>query len=493
MIMVFSSRCLRLGVAVLILLAHAKSVEGSNRLGSDGHLLCLQNHPDRMKSFPGWNQPLPSRWFSGYLDYELPGTETSIHTHYVLVEAESGNVADGNNTVASSNDDGLPLIYWSNGGPGASSLFGLLTEIGPLILSDLSLTTDDYRATNIPSPQYNQYSWTRLGWILMIDQPAPVGFSYCNDDHFSHSCGNISWTDELASLNAWTALQTFYKTKFPCLQSKDLYLTGESYAGIYIPTLARRIVESNKTRDTNRGEVVEHRSASSDSTVFVPPLKGFAVGDGCLGKHTSMCGGLGNSEGFADYWHIWFMAGHHQIPLQDFRMVLKACRHADEPGFLTNTDNDRGGDDALCKAALAKTKKELGGFFEYALYDDCTYRNGLKWKQRLTGLDLLFPSRTIGSPDTILTGALNDYPCGGGPVMEEYLKLPIVLEAFHVRSDFFEVDNAVGFDYTPTEPDLQPFYKDMQGKLKVHLILVLIVGARNRFLEHITSSTHSLF
>jgi Serine carboxypeptidase len=52
--------------------------------------------------------------------------------------------------------------------------------------------------------------------------------------------------------------------------------------------------------------------------------------------------------------------------------------------------------------------------------------------------------------------------------MEEYLKLPQVLEAFHVRSVFFEVDNAEGdFDYTPTEPDLQPFYKEMNGKLKV--------------------------
>jgi carboxypeptidase C (cathepsin A) len=42
------------------------------------------------------------------------------------------------------------------------------------------------------------------------------------------------------------------------------------------------------------------------------------------------------------------------------------------------------------------------------------------------------------------------------------------LDAFHVRSTFFEVDNAEGdFDYTPTEPDLQPFYKEMNGKLKI--------------------------
>jgi hypothetical protein len=142
-------------------------------------------------------------------------------------------------------------------------LFGLLTEIGPLILSDESLQTDDYRSTDIPTPIYNPYTWTRLGTLLIIDQPAPVGFSYCNNDTTSHSCGGIGWTDELTSLNAYTALQTFFTTKFPCLSSKQLYLTGESYGGIYIPTLARRIVQ-----DTN-------------STL---DLKGFAVGDGCLGK-----------------------------------------------------------------------------------------------------------------------------------------------------------------------------------------------------------------
>jgi hypothetical protein len=369
--------------------------------------------------------------FLSDLDYELEGQ--TVHTHYVLVQAE-----DHEGT-----EDDLPLIYWTNGGPGASSLFGLLTEIGPLMLSDDSLSTDDYKATGIPTPVYNPYTWTRLGSLLIIDQPAPVGFSYCNDDDktnaTSHSCGGIAWTDELTSLNAYTALQTFFQKKFPCLAEKELYLTGESYGGIYVPTLARRIVEGNEKNDTD---------------TVVLDLKGFAVGDGCLGTQTSMCGGLGSSAGFVDYWHLWFMAGHHQIPLADFRRVMKACSHSHEEGFLTSGSRE----DEICKAALAKTRKEVGGFFEYALYDECTYRNGLKWKKRL-GLEGL----------AHLGGALNDYPCGAGPVLEEYLALgAVIADAFHVRSTFFEVDNAEGdFDYTPTEPDLQPFYQAMNDKLKI--------------------------
>ncbi len=363
------------------------------------------------------------------LDYELEGQ--TVHTHYVLVQAEDHEETDKD----------LPLIYWTNGGPGASSLFGLLTEIGPLMLSDESLSTDEYKKTGIPTPIYNPYTWTRMGSILIIDQPAPVGFSYCNNNDgiqntTTHSCGGITWTDELASLNAYTALQTFYKTKFPCLAEKELYLTGESYGGIYVPTLARRIVDGNA--DT-----------ASNNTVL--DLKGFAVGDGCLGTETSMCGGLGSSAGFVDYWHLWFMAGHHQMPLDDFRKVMKACSHSHEKGFLTKNTRD----DQVCKAALAMAKKEVGGFFEYALYDECTYRNGLKWKHRL-GLETLH-------------GALNDYPCGAGPVLEEYMALgDVISDAFHVKSAFFEVDNAEGdFEYTPTEPDLEPFYKAMNGKLKI--------------------------
>ena len=53
--------------------------------------------------------------------------------------------------------------------------------------------------------------------------------------------------------------------------------------------------------------------------------------------------------------------------------------------------------------------------------------------------------------------------------MADYLNRADVREAFHVtKMDFFSVDNAEGdFDYTPSEPDLTGFYKDMNGKLRI--------------------------
>jgi hypothetical protein len=85
-----------------LLLASASLPEASSDHRNDGtQCQDLAEHPDRMMTFPGWNQPLPSRWFSGYLDYEFQGQQ--VHTHYVLVEAEQ----IGDDPV-----EEKPLIYW---------------------------------------------------------------------------------------------------------------------------------------------------------------------------------------------------------------------------------------------------------------------------------------------------------------------------------------------------------------------------------------------
>jgi Serine carboxypeptidase len=323
-----------------------------------------------------------------------------------------------------------------------------LTELGPLLLSDLSLNTDEYKASGIPTPIYNQYTWSRLGHILTFDQPAPIGFSYCNNMTDSHTCDGIQWTDELTAQNALAALIAF-RTKFQCLSDIDLYLTGESYAGIYIPTFAREILRYNTNQSNN----------TAPSTI---PLKGFAVGDGCLGTETDICVSLTpkNPYGF-DGWRLIFLAGHGQIPLSSLHDTMEACRgvggivnigdDGDNKMTLMNSVGDyvsylrttrrnvaaEGSDD--CEVALDKVTQQVGFVYDYGLYDECTYSNGL------------------------LNGAVNDYPCGGDIVMEKmYLNLSVVQNAFHVHSTWFSVDNAgLDFDYTPTEPDLTTFYKEL--------------------------------
>lgn len=44
----------------------------------------------------------------------------------------------------------------------------------------------------------------------------------------------------------YLALQSFFK-KFPEYASNEFYVTGESYGGIYVPTLSLRILQGNAT------------------------------------------------------------------------------------------------------------------------------------------------------------------------------------------------------------------------------------------------------
>ena len=64
--------------------------------------------PDEITNLPGWDLPLPSKQYSGYLTV----ANGDKHLHYWFVESES----------RSSKSD--PIVLWFNGGPGCSSLDG---------------------------------------------------------------------------------------------------------------------------------------------------------------------------------------------------------------------------------------------------------------------------------------------------------------------------------------------------------------------------------
>ncbi|KAK2023101.1 serine carboxypeptidase [Colletotrichum zoysiae] len=63
--------------------------------------------------------------------------------------------------------ENAPLAIWLNGGPGASSIMGLLEENGPCFVNEDSKTT-----------RLNPWSWNNEVNLLYIDQPTQVGFSY---------------------------------------------------------------------------------------------------------------------------------------------------------------------------------------------------------------------------------------------------------------------------------------------------------------------------
>ncbi|GMM34865.1 hypothetical protein DASC09_021900 [Saccharomycopsis crataegensis] len=122
-----------------------------------------------------------------------------------------------NQTESASSDR---LILWFNGGPGCSSMAGALAENGPLTLNDNDEVV------------YSPGTWIEEGDLVFIDQPGGVGFSDSND-----------YSSELKDIaaNMMTFLKNYFEV-FPEDKAKDLYLSGESYAGQYIPYFGAKIL-----------------------------------------------------------------------------------------------------------------------------------------------------------------------------------------------------------------------------------------------------------
>jgi len=74
---------------------------------------------------------------------------------------------------------------------------------------------------------------------LYLEAPVGVGFSY------SPNKADYVNSDNQTALDNYQALLTFF-TLFPEFHTNPFYITGESYAGIYVPTLAKTILDGNR-------------------------------------------------------------------------------------------------------------------------------------------------------------------------------------------------------------------------------------------------------
>ena len=115
-----------------------------------------------------------------------------------------------------------PLVMWLTGGPGCASEVALFYENGPFKFpKDLSKTT--------PLTE-NPYSWNANANLLFVDQPIGTGFSDAKIGHDSHS--EVEVAENMA-----TFLRGFL-VENPEYEGRDFFITGESYAGHYVPAIA---------------------------------------------------------------------------------------------------------------------------------------------------------------------------------------------------------------------------------------------------------------
>ncbi|KAB2012983.1 hypothetical protein ES319_D09G126800v1 [Gossypium barbadense] len=168
---------------------------------------------DKIVALPG--QPKVSfQHFSGYVTVhdEKPHRQRALF--YYFVEAE---------TIPASK----PLVLWLNGGPGCSSVgAGAFIEHGPFKPNGKTLTK-------------NAHSWNKEANMLYLESPAGVGFSYsANNSFYTDLNDEVVARDNFVFLERWLLM-------FPQYKNRDFYITGESYAGHYVPQLTLHIIHSN--------------------------------------------------------------------------------------------------------------------------------------------------------------------------------------------------------------------------------------------------------
>lgn len=138
------------------------------------------------------------------------------------------------------NRDQDPLVLWLTGGPGCSSELALFVENGPFKINPKTLKV--YK---------NEWSWNNEANLLYVDQPAGTGFSTIDPKQMVK-------TEEQVREDLYKFMVGFVE-EFPEFKGRDFYVTGESYAGHYIPHVTNYI----------------YNQRNPDI-----PLKGYMIGNG---------------------------------------------------------------------------------------------------------------------------------------------------------------------------------------------------------------------
>ena len=180
--------------------AQAIALQPSNATFPDANKYLVSKH------LPGIPFEVPQSW-AGLMP--ISGSKNETRELFFWLWARTGDVG---------HDD---ITIWLNGGPGCSSLEGALSELGPILLPR--------SPKDVAAP--NPYSWTNLSHVLFVETPVGVGFTR----------GKPNIHNEYDHAREFYGfLEQFFKT-FKELQGKRLWLTGESYAGMYIPYMAHEI------------------------------------------------------------------------------------------------------------------------------------------------------------------------------------------------------------------------------------------------------------
>ncbi|KAL5658443.1 hypothetical protein ACJX0J_031606, partial [Zea mays] len=238
--------------------------------------------------------------------------------------------------------------------PGCSSVgYGAMIEIGPF-----RITSDNKTLSR------NENAWNSEANVLFLESPAGVGFSYSNTSSDYGKSGDQRTADD-----AFVFLINWLE-RFPEYKARAFYISGESYAGHYVPQLATAILS---------------HSIKSESGII--NLRAILVGNAYLDDNK-------NTKGQIDY--LW---SHGVISDEVWANITKNCKFSLADG------------DACSDAMAAYDSGYISGYNIYAPV--CIDQPNGNY----------YPSSNVPGID----------PCSNYYI-QAYMNNPLVQMAFHART-----------------------------------------------------------
>ncbi|KAG6486296.1 hypothetical protein ZIOFF_054866 [Zingiber officinale] len=310
---------------------------------------------DKVVRLPGQPAGVHFDQYAGYVTFYKPNSRALF---YYFVEAAE-------------NSGSKPLVLWLNGGPGCSSLgYGAMEELGPFrVMSDGKTL---YK---------NPYAWNEVANVLFLKSFAGVGFSYSNTTLDYAKSG-----DRRTAIDALIFLVNWFE-RFPEYKGRDFFITGESYAGHYVPQLAHAILHY-KDRLIN--------------------LKGIAIGNAVINEET-------DRKGMFDY--FWT---HALIADETIVSIHKFCN------FSLDTQQQP----PECDRAVDEASRVFDEVNIYNIYAPLCFSSGVTPTPKLPSICLLQASLYLSSFSWDMIE--NFDPCTSNYV-EAYLNNPAVQKALHAN------------------------------------------------------------
>ncbi|CAN6450362.1 unnamed protein product [Victoria cruziana] len=351
-----------------------------------------QRELDRIDSLPG-----------------QPPASFAQYSGYITVNKKHGRALFYWLTETADNPTSKPLVLWLNGGPGCSSIaYGASEEIGP------------FRINKTGTSLYlNKYSWNQVllgveANILFLESPAGVGFSYTNTSSELKDAGDKRTAgDALIFLLRWLS-------RFPHYKYRDFYIAGESYAGHYVPQLAKKVHDYNTITKSS----------------FIN-LKGLLVGNPVTDNYY-------DNLGTVNYW--W---SHALISDATYKSILKLCN-------FSGTKNSDNCSDVLNYAV----GHEFGDIDQYSIYTrPCKASANSK-------------SSVIRLGNALIQRQLSGYdPCTEN-YAEKYYNRPDVQRAMHANT------TGIPYKWTACSDVLRMNWKDGQFSMLPTYIKLIRTGLR---------------